>query len=543
MPPTSLQFDFIIIGAGSAGCVLANRLSDNGRYRILVLEAGGSDHRFWIQAPIGYGKLFYDPTVNWMYTTEADPGLNGRESYWPRGKVLGGSSSINAMVYIRGQHADFDDWEAMGNNGWGWSDVLPYFKRAETNSRGGDQWRGDSGPLYVDDVSDNYHELNQPFLDALVACGLPRNPDFNGADQEGVGHYQITAKDGRRMSASRAYLRPAMKRNNVTVLTGAHACRVLFDGKHATGVEFTHKGRIQHAIASREVILSGGSINSPQLLQLSGIGPKDLLTEHGIPPVHVNQSVGQNLQDHLALTYFYRSRVPTINDRLTPWWGKLWEGMRYVLFRRGQLSIGVNQGGGFFRSSPSRTRPNLQLYFNPFTYTKAPPGTRPLMHPDPFSAFQLGLSQCRPTSRGSLAIKSTDPMAPVSITPNYLATAEDQQELVEGAKFLRRLADTPPLRDVIDYEYEPGPDVASDDQILEDIRNRADTVFHPTSTCMMGADPKTSVVDSRLRVHGVTGLRVADASVFPCVIAGNTNASTIMVAEKAADHILEDYRS
>ena len=543
MTSTNLQFDFIIVGAGSAGCVLANRLSENGRHRVLVLEAGGSDHRFWIQAPIGYGKVFYDASVNWMYTTEPDPGLNGRRSYWPRGKVLGGSSSINAMVYIRGQHADFDDWAAMGNDGWGWEEVLPYFRRAETNSRGGDEWRGGSGPLYVDDVSANYHGLNEPFLDALVALGLPRNPDFNGADQEGVGHYQITTKNGRRMSTARAYLRPAMKRANVTVLTGAHACRVLFDGKRAGGIEFIHKGEIRHAMADREVILSGGAINSPQLLQLSGIGPESLLREQGIRPVHVSEQVGKNLQDHLALTYFYRSRVPTINDRLTPWWGKLWEGMRYVLFRRGQLSIGVNQGGGFFRSNPSRSRPNLQLYFNPFTYTKAPPGTRPLLHPDPFSAFQLGISQCRPTSRGSLCIASPDPLTPVSITPNYLATAEDRQEMIEGARFLRRLADTPPLRDVIDHEYEPGPDVASDDQVLEDIRNRADTVFHPTSTCIMGRDPRDSVVDNRLRVHGVAGLRVVDASIFPCVVAGNTNAPTIMVAEKAADHILEEHRA
>ena len=278
-----MEFDFIIVGAGSAGCVLASRLSENGRHTVLVLEAGGSDRRFWIQTPIGYGKIFYDPGVNWMYTTEENPGLAGRQSYWPRGKVLGGSSSINAMVYIRGQHGDYDDWSAMGNEGWGWQDVLPYFRRAETNARGGDTWRGDSGPLYVDDPSASYHPLNRRFIDAAIACGLPENSDFNGAEQEGAGLYQITARGGVRMSAARAYLRPAMARSNVTVRTHAHVSRVLFSGHTATGVEYLHEGRIQQATARREVILCGGAVNTPQVLQLSGVGPGHLLKEHGLP--------------------------------------------------------------------------------------------------------------------------------------------------------------------------------------------------------------------------------------------------------------------
>ena len=536
-----MEYDFIIVGAGSAGCVLANRLSEGGRYTVLVLEAGGSDRRFWIQTPIGYGKIFYDPAVNWMYTTEPDPGIAGRQSYWPRGKVLGGSSSINAMVYIRGQHADYDDWAAMGNAGWGWSDVLPYFRRAETNARGGDSWRGDGGPLYVDDPSASYHPLNRRFIDAALACGLPENHDFNGAEQEGAGLYQITARDGVRMSAARAYLRPAMGRSNVTVLTGAHVSRIAFKGRVTSGVEYLRKGQIRQATARREVILSGGAVNSPQVLQLSGIGPGKLLHEHGIPVLLDNPEVGANLQDHLSVTHYYRSRVPTINNLLSPWWGKLLAGMQYVLFRRGQLSLSVNQAGGFFRSSPERERPNLQLYFCALTYTKAPPGVRPLLQPDPFAAFHNGISQCRPSSRGRLGIRSADPLEPVRIEPNYLSTREDCDEMVEGVRFLRRMAKAAPLEEVIESEYLPGPAVESDDDLLDDIRQRADTVFHPTSTCIMGPDPGRSVVDNRLRVRGVERLRIADASVFPTVVSGNTNAPVIMLAERAADLVLADH--
>ncbi len=538
-----MQYDFVIVGAGSAGCTLANRLSENGRYQVLVLEAGGTDRRFWIQVPIGYGKIFYDPKVNWMYRTEPDEGLGGRQSYWPRGKVLGGSSSINAMVYIRGQQADYDDWLTMGNNGWGWEDVLPYFKRAETNSAGGNALRGDSGPLYVNDVSANYHPLNRRFLAAAEECGLRINPDFNGEDQEGVGLYQITTRHGRRMSASRAYLRPAMKRPNLTVLTHAHTTRVLFEGCKATGVEFLYRGQMHSASANMEVVLCGGTINTPQILQLSGIGPESMLRNHGIRPVQVNESVGRNLQDHLNVTYFFRSRVPTINNRLSPWWGKLLEGAKYILLQQGQLAIGVNQAGGFFRSNPDRSRPNLQLYFCALTYTEAPAGTRPLLRPDPFAAFHIGISPCRPTSRGHLGIISPDPLTPVRIQSCYLSTPEDRQEMLEGVRFLRSLANAPSLRAVVESEYKPGPEVESDEALLADIRSRADTVFHPTSTCTMGPDPKQSVVDCRLRVHGTDKLRIVDASVFPTVTSGNTNAPTIMLGEKAADMILENAKA
>ena len=534
------EYDYIVVGAGSAGCVLANRLSANGRFRVLVLEAGGSDRRWPIQLPIGYGKAFYDRKLNWRYLTAADAGLNHRQSYWPRGKVIGGSSSINAMLFIRGQHADFDHWRELGNPGWGWQDVLPYFKRCEHNCHGADAYRGDDGPLYVNDVSADYHPLCQTFLQAARQVGLPYNPDFNGADQEGAGLYQITTKSGRRMSAARAYLRPAMRRNNLVVLTHAHVGRIRFRGNCAVGVDYRHRGQTRSAAATREVIVAGGAVNSPQLLQLSGVGPAALLRQHGIDPVHDSPAVGQNLQDHLAISHYYRASVPTLNNQLSPWSGKLLAGLRYILLRNGPLSLSVNQAGGFFKSSAARTRPNLQLYFCPISYTTAPPGKRLLIRPDPFAGFLNAVSQCRPTSRGYLHIRSGDPMQPPDIYPRYLSTDADLQEMLEGVRFLRKIARTPALSNIIAQETRPGPAVCSDSELIDDIRRRSDTVYHPTSTCMMGAEPATSVVNARLRVHGLRQLRVVDAAVFPTVTSGNTNAPTIMLAEKGADLILGD---
>ena len=534
------EFDYIIIGAGSAGCVLANRLSSDNQNQVLVLEAGGSDNRFWIQTPIGYGKTFYDSSVNWMYQTEKDPGINHRQMYWPRGKVVGGSSSINAMVYIRGQHGDFDDWKAMGNPGWGWEDVLPYFKKSETNSRGGNDYRGDSGPLYVNDVSHNYHPLCHTFLQAAQEYGLPYNPDFNGASQEGVGLYQITTKNGFRMSAARAYLRPALKRKNCLLQKHAHATRLLFKGKRATGVEYHRSGKTERVYARNEIIVSGGTINSPQLLQLSGIGPAGLLKIHGIDIVKPLSAVGQNMQEHLGYTHYYKSRVPTLNNRLSPWWGKLLAGMQYILFREGPLSLSVNQAGGFFKSNRTRSRPNLQIYFAALTYTTAPHGKRPLMQPDPWPGFVNSICQCRPTSRGYIEIRSNNPLDYPKIIPNYLSTDEDVEEMLEGAHYLRQIAQTDSLKQIILEETKPGDQVKTREDLIVNIKNNCDTVFHPTSTCMMGNNPEHSVVDHRLRVHGMEKLRVADASVFPTVTSGNTNGPTIMVAEKAAEMILED---
>lgn len=534
------EYDFIVVGAGSAGCVLANRLTENGKFTVLLLEAGGSDLNFWIWMPIGYGRTFYKPSLNWMYETEPCPALDNRVSYWPRGKVLGGSSSINAMVYIRGQPQDFDDWKAMGNPGWGWDDVLPHFRKSETNDQGGDALRGGDGPLHVATMARDLHPLCHDFIRAGEELQVPRNPDFNGPVQEGVGLYQNTAKDGLRMSTARAYLRPARSRPNLHIETHALTDRVLFDGKRAAGVSYRRNGQIRTARARREVILSAGAINSPQLLQLSGVGPGALLTGKGIDLVHALDGVGQHLQDHLAIDHLYRARVPTLNTQLHPWYGKAWHGLVYLLTRRGPLSLGVNQAGGFLRSRPGLSRPNMQVFFSPVSYTKAPPGKRPLMNPDPFPGFLMGAQPTRPTSRGHLEIRSPDPGDAPAIHPNYLATEQDVQDILDGAKLMRQFAETPALARIIDAEIAPGAQVRTDDQLIADCRARAGTVFHPVSTCRMGPDARQDVVDARLRVHGLDGLRVVDASVFPTLTSGNTNAPTIMVGEKGAEMILHD---
>lgn len=532
------SFDYIIVGAGSAGCVLANRLSDSGKHSVLVLEAGGSDRKFSIQTPIGYGNTFYDPKVNWMYTTEKDPGLNNQPSYWPRGKVVGGSSSINAMVYIRGQAEDYDLWQTMGNPGWGWDDVLPYFKKSETNSDGGNDYRGDSGPLYVNNVSQQYHPLTKVFLQAGEQQGFSFNPDFNGKNQEGLGYYQITTKNGTRMSTARAYLYPALKRHNCQMVTEAHVNRILFRHNATYGVEYKRQGNIHVVQANQEVIVCAGAINSPQLLQLSGIGPSELLSYLNIPMVHAAEAVGRNLQDHLACTHYYQSKIPTLNNQLYPWWGKLIAGIKYLTLRRGVLSLSVNQAGGFIRSNPQRLRPNLQMYFAPITYTTALPDERPLMQPDPYAGFLNSVGQLRPASRGHLEIDSIEPTRHPKIVPNYYSAEEDRVEMLEGVRILRAFAKTPALSAVIEQEQTPGLNIESDDELIDDIKQRSNTVFHPTSTCMMGRDQTKAVVDSQGLVYGVQQLRVVDASIFPTVISGNTNAPVVMVAEKIADMIL-----
>jgi len=537
------DFDYIVVGAGSAGCVLAHRLTEDGRHKVLLLEAGGSERRFWLQVPIGYGKSFYDPRVNWMGHTEAEPALAGRAGYWPRGKVLGGSSSINAMVFVRGQHEDFDAWQAMGNAGWGWAEVLPYFRKLEDSARGPDAWRGRGGPVAVADVTRDLHPLCDAFVRAGVEIGLARNADFNGATQEGVGCYEINVRDGLRMSAARAYLRPAMKRTNLRVETGAHATRILFDGTRATGVAYVRDGVACTARAAREVIVCAGAVNSAQLLHLSGIGPAAHLNSLGLPALLDSPNVGQHLQDHLCIDYLYRSRVPTLNDELRPWHGKLWAGLRYLAARRGPLALSVNQAGGFVRSRTELARPNIQLYFSPLSYTRAPAGERPLMSPDPFPGFLLGAQPCRPESRGHLQLRSPDPFDPPRIVPNSLATDHDVQEMIEGAMLLRKLAAAPSLAAVIDEEISPGRSVLTREQLIADIRQRCSTVFHPVGTCRMGPDPQDAVVDPALKVHGIQALRVVDASIFPALTSGNTNAPVIMVAEKGADLILADARA
>ncbi len=537
------EFDFIVVGAGSAGCVLANRLTASGRHTVLLLEAGGSDQRFWLKAPIGYGKSFYNPAVNWMYRTEPDPALAGRQGYWPRGKVLGGSGSINAMVFVRGQPRDFDDWAALGNPGWAWNDVLPYFRAMEDSAHGPNAARGVGGPLHVSDVSGDVHPLCETYLRAGEQVGLTRNHDINGTSNEGVAINQITTRRGLRESASTAYLRPARGRANLWLETGAHVTRVLFDGRRASGVAFVQRGQERRCSARHEVVLAGGSINTPQILHLSGVGPGAALQALGIAVLADSPAVGQHLQDHLCIDYVYRSRVPTLNSELGTWRGKLWAGIRYLALRRGPLALSINQGGGFFRSRADLAHPNMQLYFSPLSYMRAVPGRRALTAPDAFAGFSICAQPCRPTSRGFVELRGIDPLQAPRIVPNSLATQHDRDEMLEAALFLRTLAAAPALRAVIDHEILPGPAVQTHAQVMEDVAHRASTVFHPVGTCRMGPDPRQAVVDHQLRVYGLQGLRVVDASVFPTLTSGNTNAPTIMLAEKAADMVLRQTRN
>ena len=466
-----------------------------------------------------------------MYEAEPEPALGGVRSFWPRGKVLGGSGSINAMVYARGQPSDFDDWRNLGNPGWGWSDVLPHYQAIEQRT---------GGSLTITDVSEAAHPLCRANIDACATLGLKFTADFNGPIHEGVGIYQITTRNGFRETTATAFLRPALKRPNLQLLLRAQALGINFAGRRAVGVTYRQDGRTLSVRAHRAVILSAGSVNSPQLLQLSGVGPGELLRQHGIAPVLDLPAVGRNLQDHLGINYVYRSRIPTLNNQLYPWWGKARAGMQYLLTRRGPLSMSVNQGGGFVRSGSNLRAPDMQLYFNPASYTGTRERTRRLMNPDSFPAFITSFNACRPTSRGHLAIRSADPDVAPAIYPNYLSTEQDLRDVRVGARLLRRLAAAAPLAAVIDREMLPGPEKNTDDELLQDFRERAGTVFHPVGSCMMGPDPASAVVDSRLRVHGLEGLRVIDASIFPTITSGNTNAPTAMVADKGAAMLLAD---
>lgn len=537
----SETFDFIVVGAGTAGCVLASRLSECGRYSVLVLEAGGSDRSPWIQVPIGYGRTFFDRRINWMYDTEPVAALGGRRSYWPRGKVVGGSGSINAMVYVRGQPHDFDDWKAAGNPGWGWDDVLPWFVKSEDFDRGS-AMHGRGGPQHVTDITPFVHPICHTFIDTATGLGFPATADLNGETPEGVGFYQINTRGGWRASTANAFLHPALRRSNVALHKRSHATRILFDGTRASGIEYRRGGRTLVAHARREVILAGGAINSPQLLMLSGIGDGAALASHGIEALANLPAVGRNLQDHIAVSYFYRTRPPTLNDQLYPLLGKAIAALRFAASRSGPLSLSVNQSGGFVRSDPALDRVDLQLYFSPVSYTRTPIAARKLLNPDPFSAFLLSHNPCRPSSTGRIDLANPDPFKPPRIEPNYLSTDEDIRTVIAGNRLLRRIAGSGPLADVITEELLPGAALDDDAVLLDDFRQRADTVYHPTSTCRMGPDSNTAVVDNRLRVRGVTGLRVIDASIFPNITSGNTNAPTVMVAEKGAAMVLEDCR-
>jgi choline dehydrogenase len=536
------EFDFVIVGAGSAGCVVADRLSANGRHSVLLLEAGDSDRRFYIRMPLGYGKTFYDPRVNWMYRAEPDPGLDGNADHWPRGKVVGGSSSINALVYVRGARQDFDRWRDLGNPGWGYDDVLPVFKALEDNEHGADAYHGTGGPLHVSDTSGQAHGLCATFFKASIEAGLQLNPDFNGVAQEGIGHFQITTKNGKRHSAADAFLRPALNRQNLTLRTGALVTKLRFEGKRAIGAEYEKSGHAHLVRARREVILCGGSVNSPQLLQLSGIGPGPLLQSLGIPVLHENAHVGRNLADHQGINYTFEANVPTMNQMLRPWHGKLRAGLQYLLLKRGPLSISINHAGGFFRTRPDLSLPNMQLYFQAFSTVKPKAGERPILTPDPFAGYSIGLSNCRPTSRGSIEIKSPDARVHPRITANVFSTEHDVAEMLDAVKFLRVIAAQPAMKAVTKREVLPGPSTQSDEELTLDFRRRSGTVYHPVSTCRMGPDPLASVVDPTLKVHGADGLRIIDCSVFPDIIAGNTNAAAMMAGAKGAELVLADAR-
>lgn len=534
------ETDYIIVGAGSAGCVLAERLSASGRHKVTVLEAGGSDRRFYVHLPLGYGKLFYDPAVNWLYRTEPDPGLNGARDHWPRGKLLGGSSSINAMVYIRGHKADYDDWGV--NPGWGWDDCLSAYKAMEDTEAGADDWRGQGGPLFVSANRAGLHPLVGMYLKACEQAGLAQTRDFNGARQEGAGVYQMTIKGARRNSAARAFLRPAMQRANLRVITRALVTRVVIEGGRAVGVEYRQGGETRVLRARAEVILAGGAINSPQLLQLSGIGPGALLQSLGIPVVLDNPNVGDHLSDHQGLNYTWSMKVPTYNDELRPWWGKLRAGMQYFLGGGGPLSKSINHAGGFFRTRPDLDRPNMQLYFQAFSTLIPREGERPLLTPDPWSGLSIGLSNCRPTSRGHIRLRTARPEDHPVITANAFSTNNDVEEMLAAVKFLRHIAAQPAMADLVKEELRPGPQVATDEELIHDLRARSGTVYHPSCTCRMGRDAASSVVDAGLRVHGLGGLRVIDASAFPNIIAGNTNAPAMLMGWKGAQAVLRDAR-
>ena len=531
--PDKARFDYIIVGAGSAGCVLANRLTESGRYRVLLLEAGGHDRHIWIHIPLGYGKLFDNAKVNWLYKTEPEPELNNRRIIQPRGKVLGGSSSINGLLYVRGQHEDYDHWRQLGNAGWAFADVLPYFKRAEDQARGADDFHGAGGPLAVSDVCEP-HPLCEAFIAAVQRAGFPRNDDFNGKTQEGAGYFQLTTKNGRRWSTAVGYLRQARGRPNLAVVSDALTERILFAGRRAIGVRYRKDDTARTAFADGEIIVAGGAFNSPQLLQLSGLGPANLLRGFGVDVLADMPGVGADLQDHLQIRMQYRCTEPiTMNDVINHWRHRYGAGLRYIMSRKGLLTIGAGYAGAFLRTRSELATPDVQIHFLIFSADSAGAA----LHD--FPGFMASVCQLRPESRGFVRVRSPDPSIPPAIQPRYLSARGDCDTVVAGMKLMRRIMNEPAMRHYIADEFAPGDSCVGDADLLAFARETGTTVYHPTSTCRMGSDP-AAVVDERLRVRGVERLRVIDASIMPALVSGNTNAAAVMIGEKGSDMVLQD---
>ncbi|MAC79561.1 MAG: choline dehydrogenase [Rhodobacteraceae bacterium] len=530
-----LRADYVIVGGGSAGCVIANRLSADPSVRVVLLEAGGRDWNPWIHVPVGYFKTMHNPSVDWCYRTEPDPGLNGRQLDWPRGKVLGGSSSLNGLLYVRGQPQDYDGWRDMQLPGWGWDDVLPLFRRSERQERGADEFHGVDGELSVSNM-----RLTRPICDAWVQAavneGYPFNSDYNGARQEGVGYFQLTTRNGLRCSSAVAFLNPARKRDNLTIVTRAHVTRIGIEDGRATGVHYRlPDGSEQFVQADGEVILSAGAIGSPQILMVSGVGEAAQLAEHGITVRHDLHGVGKNLQDHLQARLVYRCNEPTLNDEGRSLTGRARIALKYAMFRAGPMTMAASLATGFVRTPLAGETPDVQFHVQPWSADSPGEGVHP------YSAFTMSVCQLRPESAGEIRLKSPDPAHAPAIHPNYLATELDQKTIVEGIKIARRIAQTDPLKSKIEREQQPANNPQTDAEILEWARNFSTTIYHPTGTCRMGHD-SGAVVDERLRVHGVRGLRVADCSIMPRIVSGNTNAPAIMIGEKLSDLVIEDRR-
>ncbi|MGO4527231.1 GMC family oxidoreductase [Microvirga sp. 2MCAF35] len=533
--PDSDTFDYVIVGAGSAGCVLANRLSKDPRNSVCILEAGGKDNWIWFHIPVGYLFAIGNPRADWMFKTETEPGLNGRILNYPRGKVLGGCSAINAMIYMRGQREDYDNWRQMGLTGWGWDDVKPIFRQHLDHYLGAGEHHGTGGEWRVEAPRTRW-DLLDTFIEAAVEAGIPRVSDFNTGSNEGISYFHVNQKSGRRWSSARGFLKPALSRPNLKVEIQAHATRILFEGKRAVGVEILQNGALKRIFARKEVVLSAGAIASPKLLQLSGIGDGAYLQQHGIDVVHHLPGVGENLQDHLQLRPIYKVQgVRTLNEDYRSLLKKAHMGLEYALFRRGPLTMAPSQLGAFTRSSPEYATPNLQFHIQPLSLDKFGED------PHPFPAFTASVCNLRPSSRGSVRIRSGASDDPPFIRPNYLSTAEDQRVAVDSLRLVRHIVSMPALQKYRPEEYKPGAELTTDEELLNGARETGTTIFHPVGTAKMGIDSDPmAVTDSRLRLRGVEGLRVIDASIMPTITSGNTNSPTLMIAERGAALILED---